>query len=325
MTPGDGWPAYEPPDDLWVVACHYNPLRYASALGNLRTFLAVLEASRMNRLVVECAFGDAPFELPPAPWVVQVRARDLMWQKERLLNLAVGRLPASCRKVAWLDCDILFDNPSWAVRTSELLEEFAVVQPFTWSVWLGRGGTREGGGGECLSFGAVYRHDPELSRLIHYDRHGHTGFAWAARRELLDRHGLYDGCIAGGGDHLAAHGFCGHLDEPCVAMITGPDGSPHREHYRAWADPVARDVAGRIAAAPGSALHLWHGDLVNRGYVQRHRDLSRLAFDPAADLRRGPTGCWEWGRENPELRRWMADYFRNRREDGDPPGSGRVA
>jgi hypothetical protein len=319
MTPGDGLPRYEPPDDLWVVTCYYNHQRYASVARNFRIFLSVLEDSRINRLVVECAFRDAPFELPASPHVVQVRARDLMWQKERLLNVGFGLLPPSCRKVAWLDCDVLFEDPRWAVRTSELLDEFPVVQPFDRSVRLKRGQTRDEGGYASHSFGAVYRRDPSLSRLIDYERHGHTGFGWAARRDLLDRHGLYDACIAGGGDHLMAHALCGHFDSRCVARIVGPEGSPRRDHFQPWAEGVAGEVAGRIAAAPGRALHLWHGDLNNRKYAQRHHDLARLGFDPAVDLRLGPGGCWEWDRDHPELHQWMLDYFRNRREDDNPP------
>ncbi len=317
MIDANEWPNYEQSDDLWVVSCYYNPQSYVSAANNQRAFRTALEASGTNWIMIECAFGDAPFELPAGPCVHQVRARDLMWQKERLLNLAIGRLPDTCRKVAWVDCGILFDDPLWALRTSELLDEFAVVQPFTDAVWLGPTRRLDEVDGHCLSFGAVYGDDPDVSLQINYQRHGHTGFAWAARRDLLDQHGLYDACIAGGGDHLIAHGLCGQLNVPCVAMITGPEGSSHRVHYQDWASRISRDVAGRIGATPGRALHLWHGETTNRGYVQRHRDLARLGFDPAADLRRGPSGCWEWSRENPELRGWMADYFRSRRED-DP-------
>jgi hypothetical protein len=320
MTSVDGLTTYERPDDLWVVTCYYNHQKYASVARNLRTFLAVLEASGMNRLVVECAFGDTPFELAPSPYVVQVRSRDLMWQKERLLNLGIRQLPLSCRKVAWLDCDILFEDPCWAVRTSELLDEFPVVQPFDRSVRLEQGQTRPEGGHETCSFGAVYRRDPTLSRLSNYDRHGHTGFGWAARRGLLDRHGLYDACVAGGGDHVMAHGLCGHSDVPCLTTLVGPGATPRREHFLRWARGIAAEVGGRIAATPGRVMHLWHGGQANRNYVGRHAAMARLGFDPIADLCPGPDGCWEWAHALPDLRRWMADYFRDRREDGDPPG-----
>jgi hypothetical protein len=41
------------------------------------------------------------------------------------------------------------------------------------------------------------------------------------------------------------------------------------------------------------ALHLWHGDLVNRRYGSRNAILRRHDFDPATDLRRNEDGLWE--------------------------------
>src|SRR5437867_4278139 len=56
---------------------------------------------------------------------------DILWQKERLLNLALRTLPPSCKKVAWIDCDVVFQADDWAERTSRLLDRFMLVQPFT--------------------------------------------------------------------------------------------------------------------------------------------------------------------------------------------------
>lgn len=69
--------------------------------------------------------------------VIHVRAKDILWQKERLLNLALAHLPAVARKVAWLDADLLFEDPSWACETSRRLDTFPVVQPFAAIARLG--------------------------------------------------------------------------------------------------------------------------------------------------------------------------------------------
>ena len=65
---------------------------------------SLLEAG-INLITVECAFGAEPFELGPSPSVIQVRGRDVMGMKERLLNLAIERLPPHVTKVAWVDAD----------------------------------------------------------------------------------------------------------------------------------------------------------------------------------------------------------------------------
>ena len=128
---------YAPANDLWIVTCYFNPQSYATRLENYHRFKSAFERSGARFVTVECAFDNQPFVLP-GPNVISVRASDVMWQKERLLNLAISRLPSECRKVAWLDCDVLFQNPNWLVQTSRLLDHFALVQPFREVVLLAK-------------------------------------------------------------------------------------------------------------------------------------------------------------------------------------------
>jgi len=126
------WPTglYRPVDDLWIVTSYFNPAGYRTRRANYDVFAERIIESGLKLFVIECALGGAPFELAAAPHVMQVRARAALWHKERLLNLAFARLPRECAKLAWLDADIVFDNPNWAVETSRLLDRHAFVQPF---------------------------------------------------------------------------------------------------------------------------------------------------------------------------------------------------
>jgi hypothetical protein len=112
--------SYEPCDDLWIVTAYFNPCGYRSRRANYAAFSEPIRASGLNLVTIECAFGDDAFNLQPGPDVIQVRGRDVLWQKERLLNIAISRLPARAAKVVWLDCDVLFANASWARETSRL-------------------------------------------------------------------------------------------------------------------------------------------------------------------------------------------------------------
>ena len=122
--------------------------------------------------------------------------------------------------MAWLDNDILFTNPDWAVQTLALLDDVPAVQPYerVIHVWPGAVVANDGGPA-CESFAAVWGRDRGLIGAG-VDRHGHPGFAWAARRELLERHGLYDVALNAGGDHLIAHAMCGDSDSPCGCRET---------------------------------------------------------------------------------------------------------
>ncbi len=309
--------------DFCVVTSFFNPCGYETRLNNFRLFRDGLERARVPWLVVECAFGDAPFVLEESPNVLRVRGRDLMWQKERLLNIALEHLPATFRKVAWIDCDVIFENEDWVAETARALEDYSVVQLFDCVVRLPRTHNLDesnesfhsAAGESYAGFASVYQRDPHLLKKADFERHGHTGFAWAARRELLARHGLYDACVAGSGDHLMAHALCGDLRDECVGRVLGHD-SRHLKHFAAWANGIRADVCGRVGFVRGTLLHLWHGDKRNRRYLSRNRRLASFDFDPARDLRKGQSGCWEWASAKPELHRWLVDYFDGRAEDG---------
>src|SRR3974377_2142226 len=99
------------PKDLWAITCYFNPMRYRRRLINFRIFREYL---KVPLVVVELAFGPE-FELQAqdAEILIQLRGGAVLWQKERLLNVALQALPKDCHKVAWLDCDIVFKALDW--------------------------------------------------------------------------------------------------------------------------------------------------------------------------------------------------------------------
>ncbi len=311
---------YARPPDLGVVAAYFNPCGFRTRAYNFERFVEPFVDSGIPLVIVEASFDGDAFTLPERHASVRIRGRDVMWQKERLLNVAVARLPASCTKVAWLDADVLFERADWAVETSSRLESHAVVQPFDQAVRLRRGELRFPGDGDTWEgFAAVSLRRPQELLRGNFERHGHTGFAWAARREILDRHLIYDACIAGSGDHMMAHAFCGDWDSACIRRILGPRGA-HRDYFAAWSQRLYADVRARVSFVPGRLLHLWHGEMANRKYVLRNQELMDLEFDPRNDVRVGESGCWEWSSEKPTMHAWARQYFTDRREDegGEP-------
>src|SRR5437016_4683011 len=100
------------PEGLWGITSYFNPMRYRRRLSNFRLFRKHLN---IPLVVVELTYGEV-FELheKDAEVLIQLRGGAVLWQKERLLNVALSALPSSCDKVAWLDCDIIFDDIGWA-------------------------------------------------------------------------------------------------------------------------------------------------------------------------------------------------------------------
>jgi hypothetical protein len=62
----------------------------------------------------------------------------VLWQKERLLNLAVKAVPAGVNNIAWLDCDVILQRADWIDEAKRQLDEFNVVQLFSDAIHLDR-------------------------------------------------------------------------------------------------------------------------------------------------------------------------------------------
>lgn len=307
--------------DTCVLTAYFNPCRYATKKFNFDVFAARLKRSGTPLLVIELALNDGEFGISESHDVIRLRGNGVMWQKERLLNIAIANLPSSCTKVAWVDCDLLFEDDEWLQKTSEALDQFSVVQPFGSCVRLPRAHLEFRGGHEedtvTESFAAAFARDRSLAHDARYKFHGHTGFAWAARRDLINACGLYDACLTGSGDHLMAHAFAGALDSPCIPAMIG-SGHKYAQHFARWATAFNCISRGSLGYIPGRVLHLWHGTVANRRYFWRNQEFKTFAFDPDRDIRRDKNGLWEWADAPAEVRRWASELFISRNEDGDP-------
>ncbi len=307
---------------LWTITSYFNPAGYQSRLANYRTFKKHLAAPL---LAVESSFTGS-FELQPgdADILVQLTGGAVLWQKERLLNVALRHLPNDCDTIAWADCDVVFSNDQWPRQARDALNTFALVQLFSErfnparDARLGSSGwspieSRRQAIGSAIATGRLKADDLPIAGASFQLGGLSTGLAWAARRTLLDRHGLYDARIVGGGDGAIVWAAIGR-PEYCVARqaMTGHAA----EHYLAWAEQFSTDVGGRVGHIEGIVFHLWHGSHEDRRHRQRQRDLAALGFDPFTDIALDAGGCWRWNSDKPDLHEYVRRYFESRNEDG---------
>ena len=139
------------------------------------------------------------------------------------------------------------------------------------------------------------------------------GFAWAARRELLEQHQFYDACILGGGDRMLLCAALGQYEGGIIRTYMNPQQA---RHFVAWGRSFHESVRGRVGFIDGNVFHLWHGELENRRYVERHRGFSSFNFDPVSDIAIDGKGVWRWNGPKTEMHRYVRSYFESRREDG---------
>jgi hypothetical protein len=307
--------------EIWAITAYFNPMRYRRRLANFRTFRHHLQ---LPLVAVELAYG-AEFELEAqdAEVLIQLRGGAMLWQKERLLNVALQALPSHCHKVAWLDCDIIFATPSWVEAANSLLDQFAIIQPFRQAHYLSAQwapGMDYASQVELTQPSATFLLASGISAatcLGHLiedrKRDCEVGFAWAARRELLTRHLFYDACILGGGDRAlacAAH-YC--LEG---LMQRHRMNERERQRYIAWAEPFWETVRAQTTFLDEDIFHLWHGDIINRRKGRAREGFQRFQFDPYTDVAIAENGSWRWNTDKDEMHNYVRTFFASRREDG---------
>ena len=307
--------------DLWAITSYFNPAGYRRRLVNYRIFR---ERFTLPLVAVELAYGPA-FELQKtdADILVQLRGGDVLWQKERLLNVGLGALPQTCRKVVSVDCDIVFESDDWAARVSHMLDRFPLGQTFSHAHFMPRdwklGESRRVGAeftSPSIAFAAASGLPVSASlSAIKIGEHPEyaTGFSWAARREFIHQYGFYDGCIIGGGDRALASAAYGCFDH-VIKRFHMNDRA--KAHYLAWAEPFHNAAAGTAGFIDGDIYHLWHGEIRDRHYGERMRFLAPFDFDPFEDIVIGDNGCWRWNTEKPQMHEYVRKYFASRKEDG---------
>lgn len=297
-----------PTPSLAAITCFYNPAGFKSLRSNYDRFASQFDHPSWPPLfTVEIALPGQRFSIPKGDRVLRLRAKHALWFKECALNIVARTfVPEEFGAIAWLDCDLIFENQEWPAMTCERLRDIPAVQLFDEITHLDRAGdpvrTRRGVVAQLKTLSSI----PEI--FGDYS----PGGAWAAHREFFDRFGLYERFITGGGDAMAHSAMMTHLDPP---YLRGFENDALAADFRQWALPVARHVRGDVDCVPGHVTHLWHGDRDNRQYRERRYYLA--GFDPVADLRsNSKTGLLEWATDKPELHSRHVEYFKARKEDG---------
>lgn len=300
--------------DLWAVVPYQNPCQYESRLRNFRTFR---EKLGIPLLVVEISrTGDFQLKRQDADILLQIVAEDRLWQKERLVNIGVANLPDNAAYVAWLDCDIVFENSDWSREAaSQLRHGFDLVQPFKSVVHQTRN--------DQTVFPASFdfmRPDCELGAGYAVVNKKFTfnggeratyspGHAWCSRKDRIASYPLYDRMISGSGDTIHLASALGLL-ESCLQIF--PLSSPHlediRKHYR---------QAGlqRVSYVENTIFHLYHGTFNNRNYLQRHQLMKEFGFDPDVHLVLNPRLPLQLTAKGAMISAILGEYFNSRRED----------
>lgn len=286
--------AYQTPktSDTAVILVHFNPAKSFRIVQNLLYVKQLLDNASIPYFIGELASVGDPFVFPTGMAnIYQFRSGSHMFYKENLINCVISRAPAY-EKYVILDADVVFDEPGWVDAISEALHTYSVLQPYQFVHQLN------------------IRFQVEATKAsLCYTNGGHTGYAWAFRRDWwIKQGGLYMYALIGGGDKCLAHTAGIELEwipKPYETDLSG--GRPS-------------DVS--ITYLPFTIWHLPHGSLLKRNYIERASRLQdamrSLGIERLRDaVEINSDGVFEWkARYKQVMNTLMMNYFMGREDDG---------
>lgn len=285
---------------IGLITTYFNPCNSKKRWSNYVEFRKQL---KQPIITVELAYDDCPFLIDDS---IKIRGtkKNLLWQKERLLNIALESLPSQIDKVAWLDADIIFENEQWLSETEAALDRTAVIQPFENVV--------ESASSEVQVYNgpaiALNLNQSECRRLAKIP--GVRGLAWAARREVLEN-GFFDMGVLGSGDTYHLIAWLNDWNDPHVKQMP----PLLRKQFLLWAWKTGEKVGGNIGTVQGKVIHLHHGSFKGRDWLGRQKILINHNFSPTEDLIKDHNDLWAFVGNKPKLEQEINNYFEVRKLD----------
>lgn len=241
---------------------------------------------------------------------------DMLWHKERLLNLLVSRLPADYDAVAWVDADvILADGPALQARILKMLAAYPVGQVWDYATNLDANGQPAEWWDGITRMESMARHNADRPVPDVNAARSHAGLAWAMRRDVWNAiGGLYELEISGGADATMARAFYGRHRDGFLAHLN----AAMRASMEWWSDRVSAVVKGKVGYVSQEVEHLYHGTMGNRRYLDRLLAVSERGYNPERDIVTEPNCPLRWSGSAPEeLVVWLRTYLEAERREDD--------
>ena len=255
-------------NDFCIITCHYNPAGWKSTRRNYQRFLHDISWWDVPVFSAEVAYDDQEFA-SESSWL-KLRGTDsnFVWQKERLLNLLVERLPENYTKIAWIDADIIFLDNDWIKKTKYALNNSGSKLIHLWNKWH-----LTGPNGSVAETLLSVGHKGQ--RYLDKENYN-PGGAWAGSRDLFP---LYDKHIVGGGDRACFEAWMG-IDYSCRFV----DAPAMQIDYNEWGELAYKKVQKNVTSLEFDLAHMYHGSRNDRQYVNRWIPLTENNYDPKTHI-----------------------------------------
>jgi len=305
------------PKDLAVAMAHFNPMGYARPRENLVRAVRQFWSTVPVFVIELCYDGALPRCTPQllgtrsvGVHIMHAQAQSLMFHKENLWQVLAERIPASYRKLVFLDADVLVGSaPVWLSRCAEALDTLHIIQPLS-SIHFqehpeGPKDLAPSTSWQPLLVAAASVRETPFAPDMAYPS---PGYGLGVQRDWLARvGGLVTTSVVGAGDLMMLGSLCA-LDHMQHSQAYQLSPFAHADVQR-FLDK-AKASSTRVGFVAHQGLHLYHGSRATRQYASRHEAMVALKRE---DLVLNASKIWEF--RDSSWNMIMRDYFAQRRED----------
>ena len=257
---------------LDVIIVYYNYCQYQSRYNVSKDFIERYSSHpKINLYVVELVYGNANFFLTEEDNKnhLQLRTEHPLWHKENLINIGIEKLlPKNWQNVAWIDCNLEFENKDFVEKTLKQLERYDFAQMFS-----------------LIKYQSSNKNDDKtesFKSLIYsisgtnYDISSKPGGAWACTKEGYNKIGkLFDKSLC---------------ESDCVlAQALGLKKNYYFNNkknvkYLEYVDQYVKKIINQnitVSYANNIVIYYWHGNQENRSYhLFRKQMLMKYDYNP---------------------------------------------
>jgi hypothetical protein len=304
---------YHGEDKLCVITSYFNPANYKNLKKNYLTFRENISNVGVDLFTIELSF-DGNFFIEESDKNIRISGdeNNIMWQKERLLNVILNKIPPEYNNIAWVDCDVIFENPNWVDEVNNKLQSYKMLQLFENAKFYDSIGNTD----ERMKGIIKHLSNLKTDNVIQFDRRigmgGTPGLAWAIRREIIDEIKFMDLNILGGGDGMMMLASMGNFKDNIIYQNMN---SKWYSDVLVWSNKFFDLINKSVYYVSGNIYHLYHGRVCNRNYVRRSDYLINTDFDPENDIKLNNDNIWEFSSDKPLLKKNIKKYFFDRCED----------
>ena len=232
--------------------------------NNFIKFLEQFKDHYDNMIVGIVDYGDIDFEIPCESIIIKGDSENKLWSKEILINKIIDKVDTDY--LLWIDGDLIYNNLDWLNNIDKVVNGNDFVQLFEDIKYLGESGELLESHKSLISSGGK-----NIDNLSGYK----PGGSWLGKVSILKDKKLFEKMYVGGGDTIFMCGLLGVKKGVTLIKVKESNEDIYNESIE-WIDNFGKYKVGYLSE---TVNHLYHGDLKDRNYNSRYKELSKPKVD----------------------------------------------